>query len=130
MARTLNSDRQADAILLVARELCGIREHLVKQTDNNAILCRLAEMEERIMITVSQIKAAVAAAKQSNREAFTEIGTKIADLNKQITDLIAGVGDPEVTDEAFERDLKDLQTDAKALADIVPGSPTPEPPVE
>ncbi len=30
-------------------------------------------------------------------------------------------------DEAFEADLKSLATDAQALADIVPGSPTPTP---
>ena len=89
-----------------------------------------AKLKEKIMVTISQIKAAVAEAKKANREAFTEIGTKIADLNKQIADLISGARDPEVTDEAFEQDLKDLQTDAKALADIVPGSPTPEPPTE
>lgn len=130
MARLPNSDRQVDAILLVARELCGIREQLVNKQDNSAILQGMAEMENRLMIKVSEIKTAVAAARQANREAFTELGTKIADLNKQIADLIAGVGDPEVSDEQFEQDLKDLAVDAKALADIVPGSPTPEPPVE
>lgn len=75
-------------------------------------------------IKVSEIKEAVAAFKRQNREALAEIGTKIADLNKQIEDLIAGVGDPNITDEVFEQDLRDLAADAKALADIVPGTPS------
>lgn len=79
-------------------------------------------------IKVSEIKAAVAAVAKQNKEALAELGTKIADLNKQIEDLLAGNSDPDVTDEAFEADLKQLQTDAQALADIVPGTPTPPSP--
>lgn len=82
-------------------------------------------MERNIMVTLGEVKAAVATAAKQNREAFTEIGTKIADLNKQIEDLLAGVGDPQITDAAFEADLLQLQADAQALADIVPGTPTP-----
>ena len=78
-------------------------------------------------LKVSEIKAAVATLAKQNKEALAEIGTKIADLNKQIEDLLAGNSDPTVTDEQFEADLKQLQTDAQALADIVPGTPTPTP---
>lgn len=81
-----------------------------------------------ILMKLTEVKAAVASAAKDNREAIGEIGTKIADLNKQIADLIAGAGDPEITDEAFLTDLQNLQVDAKALADIVP-APV-EPPAE
>lgn len=113
------------ALLHLVHEM---REDREQRKHENVILRRLAEMENNLMIKVSEVKAAVAQFKTQNREALAEIGTKIADLNKQIADLIAGVGDPEVTDEVFEQDLRDLAADAKALADIVPGTPTPEPP--
>ena len=70
------------------------------------------------------IKAAVSAASKQNREAFQEIGTRIADLNTQIQDLKDAAVNPDVTDEAFLADLSSLQTDAQALANIVPGSPS------
>lgn len=76
-------------------------------------------------IKLSEIKTAVATLAKQNKEALAELGTKIADLNQQIADLIAGNSDPTVTDEAFEADLQSLAADARALADIVPGSPTP-----
>ncbi len=77
---------------------------------------------------LDQIKLAVTAAAKQNREAFTEIGTKIADLNQQIQDLKDAATNPDVTDEAFLADLADLRADAQKLADIVPGSPTPDTP--
>ena len=92
---------------------------------NLSLLGRITEMENNMAIKVSEIKTAVALIAKNNKEAIAEIGTQIADLNKQIADLIAGVGDPTVTDAAFEADLNQLGVDAQALADIVPGSPTP-----
>lgn len=74
---------------------------------------------------LSEIKAQVKEAANQNKEAFAEVGQKIADLQKQIEDLIAGVGDPEVTDAEFLADLNTLKTNAQALADIVPNAPTP-----
>lgn len=91
----------------------------------------MEEMEKRMSLKISEIKAAVAEIKKNNSEAFAELGTRIADLQKQIDDLIAGNSDPSVTDEVFEADLNDLKVSAKGLADIVPGTPTPElPPTE
>lgn len=87
----------------------------------------MAEFEIRLNMKLSEVKAVVASAAKANVEAFSEIGTKIADLNQQIADLLAGVGDPEVTDEQFLADLNTLATTGKALADIVPGTPTPPP---
>lgn len=85
----------------------------------------LIELEESLTMKLDQIKAAVSAASKQNREAFQEIGTRIADLNQQIQDLQEAATNPDVTDEAFLADLQSLQTDAAALANIVPGSPTP-----
>lgn len=110
------------AIRMLAHE---VREWRLAEQSQQAILERMDKMEENIMVTVNQIKAAVAEAKKLNREAFGELGVKIADLNKQIADLIAAQGDPNVTDEVFEQDLRDLAADARALADIVPGTVIP-----
>ncbi|HEX2900806.1 MAG TPA: hypothetical protein VHS96_13880 [Bacteroidia bacterium] len=86
------------------------------------------ELEENLSMKLDQIKSAVTAAAKQNREAFTEIGTKIADLNKEIQDLKDAATNPDVTDEQFLADLASLQTDAQELANIVPGSPSPETP--
>src|SRR5688572_5518956 len=107
---------------------CAVRDLGSNDTVKQAILKRMDEMESNIMLKVSEIKAAVAEIKKNNAEAFAELGTRIADLQKQIDDLIASQADPNVTDEVFEADLAELKVSAKALADIVPGSPTPEPP--
>lgn len=70
-----------------------------------------------------EIKAQVAAAAARSTEAFAELGTRIADLQKQIDELIAGATDPDVTDEAFLANLQTLKTNTDALADIVPTPP-------
>ncbi len=90
----------------------------------------LNELEENLSMKLDLIKQAVAAAAKQNREAFTEIGTKIADLNKEIQDLKDAATNPDVTDEQFLADLTALQADAQALANIVPGSPSGEPPTD
>lgn len=73
MARHPQSDPQTDAILLVARELCGIREQLVKQQDNNAILCRMEEIENKIMSAVSEYSELV-------NTKFSEIGDSVDEV--------------------------------------------------
>jgi len=111
------------AISSLARAVHGLSEN----TNNKSVLKRMEEMENNIMVKVSEIKAAVALAAKNNREAFGELGTRIADLQKQIADLIEANVDPSVTDETFEADLKALGVDAQALADIVP-NPNPTTP--
>ncbi len=86
---------------------------------------QLSKMEERLNMKLSEIKTAVALAAKQSTEAFGELSTKIVDLQKQIDDLIAGVGDPEVTDEAFLADLNTVKTNLQQLADIVPNQPPP-----
>lgn len=95
--------------------------HFATKTD-------IENLKEDLSMKLSLIKSAVTDAARANREAFTELGTKIADLNQQIQDLKDAATDPDVTDEAFLASLTELQADAKALAEIVPGSPTTEPP--
>lgn len=104
------------AALVMLVSLCG---------KVNLALWRITEMEKNMSLKVSEIKTAVAALTKNNREAFIEVGNLIAGLKKQIDDLISGVGDPTVTDEAFEADLKAAGESAQALADIVPGAPEP-----
>lgn len=86
----------------------------------------LENLNQDLTMKLSEVKVAVAAAaaeiKKNNREAFTELGARIADLNQQIADLVAGASDPEVSDTQFLQDLNDAKADAQALADIVPGS--------
>lgn len=96
------------------------RSHLKLATKDD-----LKEMESRIDMKLSEAKALIATAAKQSTEAFSELSTRIADLQKQIQDLIDGAGDPEVTDEAFLADLETLKTNAQQLADIVPN---PEPP--
>jgi hypothetical protein len=87
----------------------------------------LKKVGEQILMKLSEIKKLVADAAGKSSEAFAEIGTRLADMQKQIDELIAGNADPDVTDEAFTADLAKLKTTTDALADIVP---TPqEPPV-
>lgn len=88
----------------------------------------LEEMEKRVNMKLSEIKAAVATAAKQSKEAFAELATRIADLQKKIDDLIEGAKDPDVTDAQFLADLQSVGADTKALADLVPGSPdTPQP---
>lgn len=75
------------------------------------------------IMKLSEIKAQIAASAAKSTEAFTELGARILALQKQIDDLIAGAGDPDVTDEAFLADLNTLKVNAEALADIVPNTP-------
>lgn len=84
MARVLNSDRQADAILLVVRELCGIREQLVKRNDNNAVLFRMVEMEQKIMSAISENSEAM-------NQKFSEIGDTVDELVSAMTGVSGDV---------------------------------------
>jgi hypothetical protein len=93
----------------------------------------LKQLENLMARKLSEIKADVAAASARSTEAFAEIGKRIADLQKQIDDLLAGNSDPNVTDEEFLTNLETLKTNVASLADIVPNpapepEPTPEPP--
>jgi len=80
----------------------------------------LIKLEKKVMAKVSEIKKIVADAAAKSTEAFTEISTRLADLQKQIDDLIAGNGDPEVTDEEFTANLTKLKETTDSLADLVP----------
>lgn len=88
----------------------------------------ITKLTTNIEMKLSEIKAAVAEAAKDNAEAFGEIGTKIAELQQKIDDLIAGNSDPDVTDEDFLADLESLKVSAQGLADIVPAPA--EPPVD
>ena len=116
-----------DAVETLACSIDKLTDQLRHQNNSETVLHRIAEMDNNMAIQLSQVKAAVAAAAKASKEAFAELGTRIADLNKEIQDLKDGLTDPTVTDEAFEADLRSLATDSQALADIVPGTPTPEP---
>lgn len=116
-----------ESISRLVEEMRCDREQRKQEQQNHAVLHRMAELEIRLNMKLSEIKAQVKEAAANNREAFTELGTKIADLEKQIADLIEANTDPDVTDAEFETALAQLGTDAKALKDIVPGSPTAPP---
>lgn len=73
---------------------------------------------------LSEIKTQVAAAAADSAEAFSELATRISDLDKQIADLVAAASDPDVTDEVFLTNLTSLRASSQALKDIVP-NPTP-----
>lgn len=90
----------------------------------------LRMMEERIVMKLDEVKAVVAEAASNNKEAFSELSTKIADMQKQIDDLIAGAGNDDITDEVFLANLESLRASAASLAAIIPNVPPVEPPVE
>lgn len=104
MSHLPDNDRRVDPILLVVRELRGIREQIEQHNKNNSVLCRMEEMEKRIMSAISDYSDAVEAK-------FTEIGTSV----DEVVAAIAGV-----------------TGDVASLKDIIlklennPGSITPE----
>lgn len=85
------------------------------------------QLEDTLLMKISEIKTAIANASRSQKEALAEIGTQIADLKTQIDDLKNAATDPDVTDADFLQQIATLQSDAQALADIVPGSPSTPP---
>lgn len=85
----------------------------------------LIELEESLVMKISEAKSVLLNASNKQKEAIQEIGRQVADLNVQIQELRDAAVDPNVTDEEFNQLVATLQTDAQALADIVPGSPTP-----
>lgn len=89
----------------IRRFFCG------SGNDNNQILMRL-----------TQIKAQIAAAAASSKEAFAELSNKISAMQAQIDELINNASDPDVTDEAFLAALQELKQKTDQLKDIVPGS--------
>lgn len=82
------------------------------------------QLEDTLLMKLSEIKTIIATSSKSQKEALAEIGTQIADLKTQIDDLKNAATDPDVTDADFLQQIATLQSDAQALADIVPGSPT------
>lgn len=89
----------------------------------------LVNLEQNILMKLSQVKTIITEAAAKNVEAFAEIGALVALLNAQLATAIENAADPEVTDEAFLATLADLQGTATQLADIVP-NPAPEVPVD
>lgn len=138
----MHGDHSSNDIACAIRELAfALRDHTSEQkmefnwmvTHHNFATKRdIQDLKEDLTMKLSEVKTAVATAaaeiKKNNREAFTELGARISDLNQQIADLIAAATDPEVSDTQFLTDLNDAKADAQALADIVPGSPTPPEP--
>lgn len=93
-----------------------------KSRDRQAMLSDLQALQTKILMKLSDVKVQISAAAARSTEAFAELGTKIAALQTQIDELVAGATDPEVTDEVFNADLATLQTNIALLADIVPAS--------
>lgn len=110
MARVPNP--QVDAILLVVRELCGIREQLVKQNDNNAVLCRMAEMEKRIMEAIDTFATAVNASFETLNAAADSLLTVAEATSEAVTGISA--------------DVTFLKDEIKKLQDAPAGPWTPE----
>lgn len=97
---------------------CAVRE----SSRHSATQHALHNLEDTLVMKLSEIKQAIASASRSQKEALTEIGSQIADLKQQIDDLKNAATDPDVTDADFLQQINSLQSDAQALADIVPGS--------
>jgi hypothetical protein len=96
-----------------------------KSRDRQAMLSDLQDLQKKLLMKFSELKTQMAALAARSTEAFAELGTKIAALQTQIDELVAGATDPEVTDEVFNADLATLKTNIDLLADIVPASTPP-----
>jgi len=85
-------------------------------------------LSESISMKIPEAKVALQTASRQQKEAIAEIGTQLADLNVQIQELKTASTDPNVSDEDFNSLVATLQADAKALADLVPGTPSTDTP--
>lgn len=136
MARLPNSDRQVDAILLVARELCGIREQMVKQQDNNSILKRLEEMETNMASVIAEFAAKQGAFNTRQSQSLESLTKGLEDLtgdvqtlNDKITELQNSPGEITPEDQALldaiEARGEAITAKLEALDTLTP----PKPPV-
>ena len=78
---------------------------------------------------LSEIKSQIAEAAKNSREAFSELSTRITDLQTKVDKLQADLADPEVTDEAFAANLQSVSDDVRKLAELTPNPEPPEEPV-
>lgn len=124
MARPPITDPRTDAILLVARELCGIREQLVKQNDNNAVLTRLAEMEKRIMaMTSTQLDEALDKMTAQTGKIALEQSTRFDALTEAIEELNAVIASGGSVTPATEAKQAALQVALDNLDAAIPDAP-------
>lgn len=86
----------------------------------------LEELEERLEMKVSEIEAELAEQKRLAAEARTEITAKVETLTNRVAELEAAVAemDPELPQPVVDL-FAAVKSDLQALADVVPGSPTP-----
>lgn len=108
----------------LAHAITGLTHVLRDLSGHCATQRAIHQLEENLTMKISDVKTALQTASRQQKEALAEIGTQIADLNVQIQELRDAATDPNVTDEEFNTLVATLQTDAQALANIVPGSPT------
>ncbi len=114
------SDHHALAVAIhdLANAVRGASQHHSRPATKQDLI----ELEESLAMKISEAKSVLLNASNKQKEALQEIGKQVADLNVQIQELRDAAVDPNISDEEFNTLIATLQTDAQALADIVPGS--------
>jgi gas vesicle protein len=102
-------DRLSYSIMVLANELSKSRDQITKQD--------LRNLEERINMKLSEIKAQAKVNAAKSAEALQEVVDKI-------DQLIVDATDPDVTDQDFLADLTTTRDNLQKLADIVPNEST------
>jgi len=119
-------DNQTHAALVAFRDALDRLLKCFKSHNQQPITKQdLMQMEERLNMKQSEVKAIVANATGKAKEALAEINTRITALQTQLDKAIADASDPEITDEAFLATMNELKDTTQALADIVPNPEAP-----
>jgi BMFP domain-containing protein YqiC len=85
---------------------------------------RKPSKHDQIMSKLSTLETQITEVLTNQREANAEIRAKLDSLNSRIAELEASLGDVDIP-EAAQTALDAAKAESKALADIIPGSPTP-----
>lgn len=103
--------------------LVGAIGELTSLLGSQVTNCDLNNLEQRLNMKLSQIKANVATLNANLLEGLAEIQAELARLVEQNAD-------PEVTDEAFTANLQSALEKSNQIANIANGPTVPTPPVE
>lgn len=118
-------EKLAQSILVLAHEIRGLGHH-----NNNAILCRMEEMENRIMASQTQLAADLQAVLAQQKKTSAEIASVQAAtdaLNARIVELEAVIANGGEASQELTDAVAAVKAQAQALDDQIPDLPVPTP---
>lgn len=126
-----NDGNLAEAVFEFARETHELHLELKRSNDNNAVLCRIAEMENRIMSKISEFAAAQNAHNDRADAAVTDLQGDIQALNDKITELQNSPGtitpEDQASLDALQARGEAISAKLEALAALTPPPVPPTP---